>query len=165
MVPVCGDLARPRLGLSPEAFDSLAASIDVVYHNGAYVNFVYPYQVLKPANVGGTVEVLRLATQTKVKPLHFVSTVSVFDAPEYDSASPEYGGPAIAEDHPLPAVGSLRGGYAQSKCVAEKLVRTAAERAACPSPSTGQGGSLPTRRRARKAWQTTRPSCSACASR
>ncbi len=128
VVPVCGDLAKPRLGLSPEEFDSLAASIDAVYHNGAYVNFVYPYQVLKPANVGGTVEILRFATQTKIKPLHFVSTVSVFDAPEFDTASPEYRGPAIAEDQPLPAAGSVRGGYAQSKCVAERLVRTAAER-------------------------------------
>ena len=87
VIPVCGDLAEPRLGLSPEDFDSLAATIDAVYHNGAYVNFVYPYQVLKPANVAGTIEVLRLATQTKVKPLHFVSTVSVFDSPEYAARS------------------------------------------------------------------------------
>ena len=65
MIPVCGDLAEPRLGLSPQDFDSLAATIDAVYHNGAYVNFVYPYQVLKPANVAGTVEVLRLATQPR----------------------------------------------------------------------------------------------------
>ncbi len=62
VIPVCGDLAKPRLGLPPEEFDSLAATIDAVYHNGANVNFVYPYHVLKPANVAGTVEVLRLAT-------------------------------------------------------------------------------------------------------
>ncbi len=122
VIPVCGDLAKPLLGLSPAAFDRLAATIDAVYHNGAYVNFIYPYQMLKPANVGGTVEVLRLAARTKVKPLHFISTVSVFDAPEYDFAG------TIGEDRPLEAVGTLRGGYAQSKCVAEKLVRAAAER-------------------------------------
>ena len=34
----------------------------------------------------------------------------------------------LAEDQPLPAAGSACGGYAQSKCVAERLVRTAAER-------------------------------------
>ena len=122
IVPVCGELAEPRLGLSAEQFDSLAATIDAVFHNGAYVNFVYPYQILRAANVAGTKEILRLATQTKVKPLHFVSTVSVFDSPEYATAG------TINEDQPLIALGSLQGGYAQSKCVAEKLVREAGRR-------------------------------------
>ena len=108
--------------MPPEEFDSLAATIDAVYHNGANVNFVYPYPFLKPVNVSGTVEVLRLATRTQVKPLHFVSTVSVFDAPEYGAVG------TIREDQPLEAVGSLQGGYAQSKCVAEKLVRAAGQR-------------------------------------
>ena len=122
VIPVCGDLAEPQLGLSSQDFDALAATIDVVYHNGAQVNFVYPYQVLKPANVLGTIEVLRLATRTKIKPLHYVSTVSVFDSPDYATLG------AITEDQPLVAFGSLQGGYAQSKCIAERLVRTAAQR-------------------------------------
>jgi thioester reductase-like protein len=122
VIPVCGDLAEPRLGLSQDEFDALAATVDVVYHNGAYVNFVYPYRVLKPANVKGTIEVLRLATKTKVKPLHFVSTVSVFDSSDYAAVG------TIHEEQPLTALGTLQGGYAQSKCVAEKLVRTAGER-------------------------------------
>jgi thioester reductase-like protein len=122
VVPVCGDLEQPQLGLSPQEFDRLAASIDAVYHNGANVNFVYPYQLLRAANVGGTVEVLRLAARTRLKPVHFVSTVSVFDAPECAAAG------TIDEDQPLPAVRGLRGGYAQSKCIAEKLVRTAGRR-------------------------------------
>ena len=119
VIPVCGELAEPRLGLSQESFDSLAATIDTIYHNGALVNFVYPYEVLKPANVGGTIEVLRLATTSKIKPLNFVSTLSVFDAPEYDATG------IVAEDRSLEFIDNLRGGYPQSKCVAEKLVRAA----------------------------------------
>jgi thioesterase domain-containing protein len=63
-----------------------------------------------------------LATRTKIKPLHFVSTVSVFDSPEYGAVG------TIDENQPLDALSSLQGGYAQSKCVAEKLVRTAGQR-------------------------------------
>ena len=122
IVPVCGELAERRLGLSAEQFDSLAATIDALFHNGAYVNFVYPYQILRAANVAGTVEILRLATQTRIKPLHFVSTVSVFDSPEYATAG------TLDEDRPLTALDSLQGGYAQSKCVAERLVREAGRR-------------------------------------
>ena len=49
-------------------------------------------------------------------------TVSVFDSPEYGAVG------TIGEDQPLQVVGGLQGGYAQSKCVAEKLVRTAGQR-------------------------------------
>ncbi len=122
VIPVRGELTEPRLGLAREQFDELAVTIDAIYHNGAYVNFLYPYRVLKPANVTGTIEVLRLAATSKVKPLHFVSTISVFEAPEYGPIA------AICEDQPLVALASLQGGYAQSKCVAEKLVRAAGER-------------------------------------
>ncbi len=58
---VVGDLAKPLLGTSEDEFDRLGRILDVIYHNGALVNFVYPYTVLKAPNVNGTVEVLRLA--------------------------------------------------------------------------------------------------------
>jgi len=38
---------------------------------------------LKTANVKGTEEVLRLATQNNIKPVHLVSTVAVFYSIEY----------------------------------------------------------------------------------
>jgi len=122
IVPVCGDLGQPRLGLSAEQFATLAETVDAIYHNGAQVNPVYPYPMLKASNVGGTIEVLRLATRCRVKPVHFVSTVSVFDSAEYG-----VGGP-VPEDRPLEIVAGLASGYAQSKCVAETLVRAAGQR-------------------------------------
>jgi len=47
-------------------------------HHNAFINLVYPYSVVKAANVLGTQEILRLASQIKVKPVHFMSTLSVF---------------------------------------------------------------------------------------
>jgi myxalamid-type nonribosomal peptide synthetase MxaA len=75
---VTGNLDRPRFGLSDEQFDSLASELDVIYHNGAMVNFVYPYHALKPVNVDSTQDVLRLASTGKLKPVHFISSLSVF---------------------------------------------------------------------------------------
>jgi thioester reductase-like protein len=120
IVPVLGDLSEPLLGLSQRQFDDLNETIDVIYHNGAAVNFIYPYNVLKPANVNGTREILRMAITDHIKPLHFVSTISVVasDASQNHLST-------ITEDEPLRTWEGLSGGYAQSKWVAEKLVREA----------------------------------------
>src|SRR5207245_8388674 len=73
VVEVPGDLALPSFGLSPEAFRQLA-DVDVVLHNGAWVNHLEPYARLRPANVAGTGEILRLAA-ARATPVHFVSTI------------------------------------------------------------------------------------------
>ncbi len=78
IIPLVGDLSQPFLGMSEAAFQQLASQIDIIYHNGAKVNSVSPYSQLKPPNVLGTQEVLRLASITKTKPVHFVSSVAVF---------------------------------------------------------------------------------------
>ncbi|HKY62241.1 MAG TPA: thioester reductase domain-containing protein [bacterium] len=122
IVPVVGDLAKPRLGLSPEGFDRLAEQIDLVYHNGASVNFIYSYRDLKPTNVLGTQEVIRLAASRRPKALHHVSTIGIFPL------SGRQGSRAFSErDEPEDPRGLLNG-YAESKWVAEKLVRQAALR-------------------------------------
>jgi thioester reductase-like protein len=121
-VPVIGDLGAPRLGLSEPDFDTLAAMIDVVYHNGAFVNYTYPYSVLKGPNVLGTQEVLRLVSRTRIKPLHFVSTLGVFEGVGGTEAL------EIMEHDTLDRVDGIQLGYAQSKWVAEKLLMCARER-------------------------------------
>ena len=117
--PVVGDLEEPLLGLSQRQFDDLASQIDLIYHNGASVNFVYPYSTLKAANVLGTQEVLRLATQSKTKPLHHISTMGVF--PPSTKVLRES---ASIDD----CWQELENGYAQSKWVAEKLLMEAQSR-------------------------------------
>lgn len=121
VVPVEGDLALPMLGLAAGTFSNLADQVDAIYHCGALVKWTYPYSALKAANVQGTQEILRLAAAGRVKPVHFISTVGVF-------ASPDWAGKIVSEREDLWQSGSLGVGYAQSKWVAERLVRIAGER-------------------------------------
>ncbi|YAF98100.1 MAG: amino acid adenylation domain-containing protein [Nodularia sp. CChRGM 3473] len=121
MIPVMGNLSQPRLGLSESEFNAFASQIDVIYHNGAFVNFTYPYSQLKAANVLGTQEVLRLAAQVKVKPVHFISTIGVVGAAESQLE-------IIREDTPIDCSENIKSGYTQSKWVAEKLVKIAGDR-------------------------------------
>ncbi len=121
IIPVVGNLSQPRLGLGAEQFKELAEGIDVIYHNGAVLNFVYPYSALKPTNVLGTQEILRLACQSKVKPLHYVSTDAVFD-------SSAYYGKEVRESEAIFHAEGIDLGYTQSKWVAEKLVTIARDR-------------------------------------
>jgi thioester reductase-like protein len=122
LIPIIGDLSLPQLGLSTEQFHTLANTVEAIYHNGAQVNFLYPYERLKAINVLGTQEVLRLACIGTVKPVHYISTLSVF--PSYGCSTPKE---INEQDEPEQCEG-LYSGYAQSKWVAEKLVRIARDR-------------------------------------
>ena len=116
---VVGDLSRSRFGLSEESFDRLAAQVDAVVHNGALVNFIYPYEALRPTNVDGTREILRLATRVRLKPVHYISTVGVFGG---------RGDGLYLEDDPFTDGVQASGAYSQSKWVAERLVAEARAR-------------------------------------
>ncbi|MEV7025338.1 amino acid adenylation domain-containing protein [Kitasatospora sp. NPDC093558] len=118
--PVPGDLGAPRLGLSDADHAHLVQDVEAIYHCGAEVNLVFPYEKLRAANVDGTREVLRLATATGRAPVHLVSTVGVF------AGAPEDGS-ALAESAPTGPSRLLRQGYTQSKWVAEQLVFRAGE--------------------------------------
>ena len=120
VVPLPGDLAEDRLGLPAAVFRRLAAETDVIYHAGALVNFIYPYQDLRAANVGGTREIIRLAGLSRGIPVHYVSTTAVL-------ASLGLSGIREAtEETPLTNPGLLRMGYVETKYVAEELLRNAA---------------------------------------
>jgi thioester reductase-like protein len=122
IVPIVGDLSAPLLGLSEHQFRMLAGKVDAIYHNGALVNWISSYHQLKPTNVLGTQEVLRLASCNKVKPVHFISTLAVFPVLASTEAK------TIREQNVLDHGGVLYGGYTQSKWVAEKLVTIARSR-------------------------------------
>ena len=122
IIPLCGDLSKPRLGLSSALFMALAGQIDAIYHNGALVNFVQPYAALKAANVIGTQEVLRLACSEKTKLVHYVSTLSVFG----DDLPVDHRG--FSEDDSLDVSAKLNNGYSQSKWVAERLINICSSR-------------------------------------
>ena len=115
-----GNLARKRLGVSPEVFDELAERIQVVIHAAATVNLVYPYAALRNANVGGTREILRLASR-KGATVHHISTNGVL--PPSVEGWPEE---KMIDSDAVPT--QLLDGYGQTKWVAEKLVYEAGRR-------------------------------------
>ncbi|WP_216207580.1 non-ribosomal peptide synthetase [Amycolatopsis aidingensis] len=121
IVALPGDVSRPRLGLPAADYDRLCTALDTVYHSASLVNVVLPYQRLRPDNVTGTVEVLRLAGRRRRKITHVISTLGVF----FGSA---YAGAVITEaDQPAHPEG-MGSPYAQSKWVADALARAARER-------------------------------------
>jgi len=69
-----GSLAEANLGLPPALYQHLAQSVDAIWHCGAHNDHVMSYNRLRASNVQGTVEVLRLAAQVRLKPVHFIST-------------------------------------------------------------------------------------------
>jgi len=119
-IAINADLGRERLGLSATGFDALADGIDAVCHAGAAVNWVQPYQALRASNVGGTLQLLRLAARRSA-PFHFVSSLSVC----YSTAAAR----SVDERYdPMADIGGLHLGYAQTKAIAEALVREAGRR-------------------------------------
>ncbi|MCX4460730.1 amino acid adenylation domain-containing protein [Streptomyces sp. NBC_01728] len=121
IVPVAGDLDKPRLGLTEPEFDLLAEQVQVICHNGARVNFSEHYTQLRSANVHAVTEILRLATRHHLKPVHYVSTMSTLIAgPDDPDTLPEN----WVSDPELLSFS----GYAQSKWVAEGIMRLAQER-------------------------------------
>jgi thioester reductase-like protein len=118
--PIVGDLAQPRLGLSPQTFAALAQETDIIVHNGAQLHHLAPYAQLKASNVSSTVAMLQLATTTKPKWIHYISTLVA--AVERD------GNGWLLEDFPRANAADIAGGYAQSKWVSEKLLAEAAQR-------------------------------------
>jgi len=119
--PVLGDLSKESLGIDFEVYRSLEDVVDSIYHNGAFVNHILPYPQLKPANVLGTTEILKLATSSRTKPVHYISTTSVFTFSNKKRMVSEISN--IAEEvHPLSH------GYNSSKWVAENLMVMAMQR-------------------------------------
>jgi amino acid adenylation domain-containing protein/thioester reductase-like protein len=117
---VVGDLGKPMLGLSRERFDELAATIDSIYHSGAIVNFTYPYEAMKPANVQGTEELLKLACRSRLKAFHHVSSVDVFMGTGAVRPFTE----EDLQDTPV----RVPTGYPATKWVSEKMVAIARDR-------------------------------------
>ncbi len=139
VVPVCGDLGQPKLGLTRDVWDFLASEIDTVFHNGATVNYLFNYDLMRDANVLGTNEVVRLAFEGRPKEFNYVSTTFVFGW----AVKSVLNETDLNENMEL-----LDFGYSQSKWVAEQVVVDARSRGlsarifrpALVSPSVTGGG-------------------------
>ena len=116
VVPICGDLAEPRVGLGVDRWDQLAREVDAIYHNGALVNYLFNYAKMRASNVGGTNEMLRLAFDRRLKQFNYVSTTFIFGWAVKD---------ILYETDNNEEMELLDFGYSQSKWVAEQLVAEA----------------------------------------
>jgi nonribosomal peptide synthetase DhbF len=118
---IAADLGLSRFGLPDERYRRLADA-DLIYHNGAQVNFLYPYHALKQVNVDGTREIIHLSSAGGGIPVHFVSTQAVF-------SSLGLAGVRSVDESTLPArPEQLFMGYPETKWVAETMLRAAAGR-------------------------------------
>jgi thioester reductase-like protein len=121
IIPVPGDLTKPLFGLSGGEFKKLAECVDCIFHNGAMLNLVSTYEKLRPSNVSGTHEVIRLATLGRLKPVHYISTIATY--PLEDSSEVK-----MIREIEYNGNGMLYGGYIQSKWVAEQMMLMARAR-------------------------------------
>ncbi len=119
---VVGDIGLPRLGLDGPTFEALGERVDAIFHVGALVNMVLPYESLRAMNVLAVSTILELATTGRPKTVHHVSTVEVLS--DMDPHEPR----ALQERPTGGSPGRLQEGYGQSKWVAEKLVEEARAR-------------------------------------
>ncbi len=139
VVPVCGDLGEPGLGLLQETWDFLKTEIDTIFHNGATVNYLFNYDMMRDANVLGTNEILRLAFEGRSKEFNYISTTFIFG---WAMKSVLY------ETDSNVNMELLDFGYSQTKWVAEQVVFDAQRRGlstrvfrpALVSPSVDGGG-------------------------
>lgn len=119
---VRGDLARPQLGLASDTRQRLEEQVDLVLHNGAWLDLVLPYAIMKASNVSATHELLKLACRGRAKSFHYVSSLAVLDSLRHR------GRVMVCEDDVPADFDRMDYGYAQSKAVAETMVRAAAQR-------------------------------------
>lgn len=90
---------------------------------------MYPYSTLKPANVLGTIDALKLCGSSKTKLFSFVSSTSTLNTEHYvqESENALAAGKAgvSEEDHLEGSAVGLGTGYSQSKWAGEYIVREA----------------------------------------
>ena len=121
IVAIPGDLKKPRLGIEETLYLKLCNTIDIIYHNGAILNFLFSYDHLKQTNVNGTIECLQFACTGNPKYFHYISSYSVYDNPSHFSK-------IGLESNALTSSDGYFLGYSETKWVAEKLVSEAAAR-------------------------------------
>jgi thioester reductase-like protein len=114
-----GDLRLARLGLDDAVWRELGETLSGVYHCGAEVDYVKPYEQLRDVNVSSTRALLELVAASRGARLHYISTTFMFG----------FVARAICGEEDCNAeMEGLNFGYSQSKWVAEQLVLDAITR-------------------------------------
>lgn len=123
---LAGDLTKANLGLDEKTWDYLSQTVDHIFHAGALVNHILPYQHLFETNVLGTAELIKLALINRLK--HFIFISSVIVALPYNN-KPLSEEANICEAIPYQEINNqYANGYAISKWAAEILLHDAYNR-------------------------------------
>lgn len=115
IIAVPGDLEKEKLGISDELYNEIAENSCCIVHNGAKVDFMYTYDMLKKANVDSVKEVIKLAATGAEKEIHYISTLAILGDCMYEGDADE---DFINYDYP-----PMISGYNQSKWVGDALVQ------------------------------------------
>ena len=118
---VLGDLAKPNLGINHEIYKQVAGDTSLIIHNGALVNYSYPYKLLREANVIAMEQIVRLAVSQNAKEIFFVSSLHIFSDKDAEVNEIIYEN-SIPEQYK-----DLKIGYSQSKWAAEKVLQKRAQ--------------------------------------
>ena len=119
---IAGDIGKERLGWTDAVWADRANTVDAVINVAAAVDFVRGYHSLRDSNVLGVHTLVKFACTGKIKPLHQVSSLAVFD---------EYNIPVIGEDESPARLERLFSGYDKSKWCSEALLKRAREHGLC----------------------------------
>ncbi|MGC1806103.1 MAG: amino acid adenylation domain-containing protein [Mycobacterium sp.] len=120
---IAGDKGEANLGLDQKTWQRLADTVDLIVDPAALVNAVLPYGALFGPNVVGTVELIRIALTTKLKPYTYVSTANVGNQIEPSTFTEDADIRVISPTRAIDD--SLTNGYANSKWAGEVLLREA----------------------------------------
>lgn len=116
IIPICGDISLPKLGLDEKTWNFLANNIASIYHNGALVNYLLDYESMRKANINGTIEIIKLAMFARLKILNHISTTFIFGWSVKDT---------LYESDENKEMQNLDFGYSQSKWASEQIVKNA----------------------------------------
>lgn len=113
-----GDVTEPHLGLSAEDLEWVSKHVVSILHAAAMVRFDPDETSGEPmrTNLGGTLEVIDLATRMQIPDLHYVSTAFVCGKRE-----------GVIRENELDCQQTFHNSYEQSKFEAEQAVRAATQ--------------------------------------
>lgn len=116
-----GELDKASFGLGEKHYRLLSEQVDFIIHNASIINLMDPLSGLYPTNVEGVVNIIKLASTARVKPVHYISTIGIHHALPEDVPQP------VVEQTPAQDWRSVELTYEQSKMMAETLFNTARE--------------------------------------
>ena len=114
-----GDVTLPLLGMPDRLYEQMTHKIDAILHSAAHVNFIYPYEALRATNVLGLHEIVRFAFQSRIKPVHHLSTAAIWPMGAHLT---------FYEKDSIEHNQRLNLGYDEAKWVGEQVLLNAAER-------------------------------------